>query len=91
MEDLVNWRDPETNLVHTVNYRSNGPWLEMGARVPIRWKTMLCGVSVRITDDGDVDIPGALVLRPFLHTQDEATCLACVVWSPEQYENDAED
>lgn len=86
----MNWRDPETNLVHTVNYRTNESLFTVGARVPTKWKTMLCGVSVRITDDGDVDVPGSLVLRPFMHTQDEATCLGCIVWSPEQYENEAE-
>jgi hypothetical protein len=90
VEAVVNWRDPSTNLVHTVDYRTNDAWFEARPRNVSRWKSMLCGVSVGITEDGDVDVPGSLVLRPFLHTRDEPTCLGCLVWSPEQYENEAD-
>ncbi len=87
----MNWRDPETDLVHTVDYRSNLTWdFGMGARVKSDTKRMLCGVTIKITDGDLVDIPGALVLRPFLHTRDDATCLGCLVVDPKAAENDAD-
>ena len=87
----MNWRDPETDLVHTVDYRANFTWdFGMGAKVKEAKKTMMCGISIRIRDGDLVDIPGALVLRPFLHTSDDATCLGCIVSCPEAAENEAD-
>jgi hypothetical protein len=82
---------PETDLVHTVDYRENFTWdFGMGAKVKEATKRMLCGVTIKITDGDLVDIPGALVLRPFLHARDGAACLGCLVTSPEAHENEAE-
>lgn len=91
----MNWRDPTTNLVHTVDYRTNT--VEMWGVDRAVWgndRFMGCGLRVGVTKDGLLEpaFQGAkqYVLKPWLHTEDHPTCLECVVWTAEAYENEAD-
>lgn len=83
LEDGVNWRDPHTDLVHIVNYSDNSAmsW-SIRARTEGGNRWMVCGHEVRVNREGHIDPSGEhrpFIIKPFLHTQDVPTCLACVV------------
>lgn len=77
----MNWRDPDTNLVHIVDYGREGTNM-WATRTPSSLRVMVCGLDVNVTRDGLIEpfsqAKPQLVLRPWSHTQDPPTCLACI-------------
>jgi hypothetical protein len=85
----VNWRDPKTNLVHTVNYRTPdwaNEWSDDPQPMPNKSvRFMVCGLTVGVTQEGLLapeHQAQKYILLPWLHTQDEVSCLECLCWHP---------